>query len=75
MNAGVRYLNNNFITVFEAKNAPLTDMPEAIAKAQETRNARLYSACDASNLDAEIKKAQAMYEEKLEALLARGEQE
>ena len=65
MNAGVRYLNNNFITVFEAKNAPLTDMPEAIAKAQETRNARLYSACDASNLDAEIKKAQAMYEEKL----------
>ncbi len=65
MNAGVRYLNNNFITVFEAKNAPLTDMPEAIAKAQETRNARLYSACDASNLDAEITKAQAMYEEKL----------
>ena len=65
MNAGVRYLNNNFINVFEAKNAPLTDMPEAIAKAQETRNARLYSACDASNLDAEIKKAQAMYEEKL----------
>lgn len=65
MNAGVRYINNNFINVFEAKNAPLTDMPGAIERAQETRNARLYSACDASNLDAEITKAQAMYEEKL----------
>ena len=65
MNAGVRYLNNNFINVFEAKNAPLTDMPGAIERAKETRNARLYSACDASNLDAEITKAQAMYEEKL----------
>lgn len=65
MNAGVRYINNNFINVFEAKNAPLTDMPGAIERAKETRNARLYSACDASNLDAEITKAQAMYEEKL----------
>lgn len=65
MNAGVRYINNNFISVFEAKNAPLTDMPGAIERAKETRNARLYSACDASNLDAEITKAQAMYEEKL----------
>ena len=65
MNAGVRYIDNNFIKVFVAKNAPLTDMPEAIKKAQETKNARLYSACDASNLDAEITKAQAMYEEKL----------
>ena len=65
MNAGVRYINNDFINVFTAKNAPLTDMPTAIASAQEARNARLYSACDATALEAEIKKAQAMYEEKL----------
>ena len=33
MNAGVRYLNNNFITPFVNKNAPLTDLAVAVENA------------------------------------------
>lgn len=43
MNAGVRYINNEFINVFNNLNAPLTDMPTAIATAESTLASSLYS--------------------------------
>lgn len=66
MNNGVRFLNNNYINVFTALNKPLTDMPTAIAAATSTKNERIYSgSTKMAELEAAIKAAQSLYEEKL----------
>lgn len=68
MNSGVRFLNNNYITPFVNKNAPLTNMPTAIASATATKNQRIYSSsAKMADLEAKIAEAQAMYDEKLVA--------
>ncbi len=66
MNSGVRFLNNNYITPFLTKNSPLTNMPKAIAAATATKEMRIYSgSAKKSDLEAEILKAQNMYDAKL----------
>ena len=66
MNNGVRFLNNNYITPFEAMNKPFTDMPGAIAAAEETMGLRIYSSSTKmGDLQASIDASKAMYAEKL----------
>ncbi len=63
MNNGVRNLQNNYMNVFNAYNTPLTNMPGAIAAATVTKNQRIYSgSAKMADLEAEIAKAQNMYE-------------
>lgn len=57
MNAGVRYINNNFINVFNTINTPLTDMPGAIEYAEGVLGTAMYTSGDKTALAAEIKKA------------------
>ena len=65
MNNGVRFLNN-YITPFEAMNKPFTDMPGAIAAAEETMAKRIYSSSTKmGDLQAEINESKTMYAEKL----------
>ena len=67
MNNGVRFLNNDYITPFEAMNKPLTDMPGAIAAAEETLDVRMYSSSSKrTELKASIAASKAMYAEKLQ---------
>ncbi len=66
MNNGVRFLNNNYITPFVKKNSPLTNMPGAIAAATKTKEQRIYSSsAKMTDLEAEILKAQNLYDAKL----------
>ncbi len=66
MNNGVRFLNNNYITPFLTKNSPLTNMPKAIAAATATKEMRIYSSsAKMTDLEAEILKAQNLYDAKL----------
>ena len=66
MNSGVRFLNNNYITPFLTKNSPLTNMPKAIAAATATKEMRIYSSsAKMTDLEAEILKAQNLYDAKL----------
>ena len=66
MTNGVRFLNNNYITPFEAMNKPFTDMPGAIAAAEETMAKRIYSSSTKmGDLQASIDASKAMYAEKL----------
>lgn len=66
MNSGVRFLNNNYITPFLTKNSPLTNMPGAIAAATATKEMRIYSSsAKMTDLEAEILKAQNLYDAKL----------
>ncbi len=68
MTYGVRYINNDYITPFVAKNVPLTSMPAAIAAATATRDMRIYgSSTKMADLTAKIVEAQAMYDTKLVA--------
>lgn len=68
MNDGVRFLNNNYITPFEAMNKPFTDMPGAIAAAEETLGVRMYSSSSKkTDLEASIAASKALYAEKLQA--------
>lgn len=67
MNAGVRYINNLYIDVFTALNKPLTDMPAAIAAAQEVLGMRIYSGGDKATFEAAIKAAQDLYDASLVA--------
>jgi len=68
MDEGVRFLNNNYITPFEAMNKPFTDMPGAIAAAEETLGVRMYSSSSKkTDLEASIAASKAMYAEKLQA--------
>ena len=55
MNAGVRYLNNDFINVFNAVNVPITDMPAAIEAAEITLARTMYNSGDKASLSTAIK--------------------
>lgn len=61
VNAGVRYLNRDFIDVFNAVNTPLTDMPAAIATAEQTLATAMYTSGDKTTFSAIIKKAKDLY--------------
>jgi hypothetical protein len=61
VNAGVRYLNRDFIDVFNAVNTPLTDMPDAIATAEKTLATAMYTSGDKATFGAVIKKAKDLY--------------
>ena len=59
--AGVRYLNRDFIDVFNAVNTPLTDMPDAIATAEKTLATAMYTSGDKETFAAVIKNAKDLY--------------
>lgn len=61
VNAGVRYLNRDFIDVFNAVNTPLTDMPDAIATAEKTLATAMYTSGDKETFAAVIKNAKDLY--------------
>lgn len=61
VNAGVRYLNREFIDVFNAVNTPLTDMPAAIETAEQTLATAMYTSGDKATFSAIIKKAKDLY--------------
>jgi hypothetical protein len=61
VNAGVRYLNREFIDVFNAVNTPLTDMPDAIATAEQTLATAMYTSGDKETFAAVIKNAKDLY--------------
>lgn len=61
VNAGVRYLNRDFIDVFNAVNTPLTDMPDAIVTAEKTLATAMYTSGDKETFGAVIKKAKDLY--------------
>lgn len=61
MNAGVRYINREFIDVFNAVNTPLTDMPAAIETAEQTLATAMYTSGDKATFSAIIKKAKDLY--------------
>jgi hypothetical protein len=61
VNAGVRYLNRDFIDVFNAVNTPLTDMPDAIATAEQTLATAMYTSGDKATFSAIIKNAKDLY--------------
>ncbi|MBR3984134.1 MAG: hypothetical protein IKJ92_04140 [Bacteroidaceae bacterium] len=68
MTHGVRFLNNNYINPFIAKNKPLTDMPGAIAAAHQLIGQRIYSSSSKmGDYAAMIAETEAMYAEKLKA--------
>lgn len=67
MNAGVRYINNEYINKFTELNKPLTDMPAAIAAAQEVLGMRIYGGGDKATFEAAIKAAQDLYDASLVA--------
>lgn len=67
MNAGVRYINNEYINKFNELNKPLTDMPGAIGAAQEVLGMRIYSGGDKATFEAAIKAAQDLYDASLKA--------
>lgn len=67
MNAGVRYINNEYINKFTELNKPLTDMPAAIAAAQEVLGMRIYSGGDKATFEAAIKAAQDLYDASFQA--------
>ena len=59
--AGVRYINREFIDVFNAVNTPLTDMPDAIATAEKTLATAMYTSGDKATFSAIIKNAKDLY--------------
>ena len=68
MNAGVRYLNNEFINVFNSVNTPLTDMPAAIEAAKAAKTQRIFSSSTKkAALENEITRVENLYKEKLAA--------
>ena len=68
MNAGVRYLNNEFINVFNSVNTPLTDMPAAIEAAKAAKEQRIFSSSTKkAALENEITRVENLYKEKLAA--------
>lgn len=68
MNAGVRYLNNEFINVFNNLNVPLTDMPAAIEAAKSVLGERIFTSSSKKGaLTAKIADVEALYKAKLAA--------
>ena len=61
VDAGVRYINRDFIDVFNALNTPLTDMPAAIATAEQTLATAMYTSGDKATFSAIIQKAKDLY--------------
>ena len=67
MNAGVRYINNNFITPFVNKNAPLTDLAVAVENANAVYSEPINNSGDKETFKAVIDAAQALYNTQLVA--------
>ena len=68
MNKGVRFLNNNYINIFTAKNTPLTNMPTAVEAAEAVLAQRIYgSSTKKADLESAIAASEAMYNDKLKA--------
>lgn len=67
MNAGVRYLNNNFITPFVNKNAPLTDLAVAVENANAVYSEPINNSGDKETFKAVIDAAQVLYNTQLVA--------
>lgn len=63
MNAGVRYINNEFINVFNNVNKPLTDMPAAIETAKATLNSAVYSMGDKEAYSKAIDEVKKVYDD------------
>lgn len=63
MNAGVRYINNEFINVFNNVNKPLTDMPAAIETAKATLNSAVYSMGDKDAYSKAIDEVKKVYDD------------
>lgn len=59
--AGINYLNREFIDVFNALNTPLTDMPAAIETAEKTLATAMYTSGDKATFSAVIKNAKDLY--------------
>lgn len=62
MNAGVRYINNEFISKFESHNAPLLDVVALIDNANETLNNPLYADGDKTTFQSKISESKAAYD-------------
>ncbi len=62
MNAGVRYINNEFISKFESYNAPLLDVVALIDNANETLNNPLYADGDKTTFQSKISESKAAYD-------------
>lgn len=54
MNAGVRYINNEFISIFESYNAPLLDVAAIINTAYETLKNPIYAGGDKTTFENKI---------------------
>ena len=63
VNAGVRYIKNEFINVFNNVNKPLTDMPAAIETAKATLNSAVYSMGNKDAYSKAIDDAKKAYDE------------
>lgn len=61
MNAGVRYINNEFISKFESYNAPLLSVAEMINTANETLENPLYADGDKTTFQNQIKDCMNFY--------------
>lgn len=62
MNAGVRYINNEFISVFENYNAPLLNVAAIINTANETLENPLYVEGDKTTFQSKISEAKTAYD-------------
>ncbi len=67
MNAGVRYINNNFITPFVNKNTPLTDLAVAIENANAVYSEPMNNSGKKETFKAVIDAAQDLYNTQLAA--------
>ena len=62
MNAGVRYINNEFISIFENYNAPLLNVAAVINTANETLENPLYADGDKTTFQSKISEAKTAYD-------------
>ena len=62
MNAGVRYINNEFISVFENYNAPLQNVAAIINTANETLENPLYAGGDKTTFQNKISETKKAYD-------------
>lgn len=62
MNAGVRYINNEFISIFENYNAPLLNVAAVINTANETLENPLYAEGDKTTFQSKISETKTAYD-------------
>lgn len=62
MNAGVRYINNEFISIFENYNAPLLNVAAVINTANETLENPLYADGDKTTFQSKISETKTAYD-------------